>query len=253
MSMTKQKHITKEEIIDYLTSNPSFIENNPKLWEYISFSNVDTKKGNIADLQQHVISNLQEKIVLLQDLNSHLLETATHNFYNQTDINECMLMLMETECWHEAMEVITTEWVDILDICAIKILAVPPISHSKNPVDNCNKSKIISLGDFKNKDTETPHELVIINNDQFKFLMNGNDFVIRNGKNLTLKKSLYGDSCICSDLIIEFNHPFAEYLNMAIAFSHNEEQYFNTDQGYEHISFLLQGLEIMFKHWSKNL
>lgn len=116
--------ITEEQVADFLRDNPDFLSRNvdiiadqsaPERWQ----------QNGVVDMQNFMVSRLQEEIESLRGCAQEVIETGRNNMSNQFRTHKAVLSVLNAADFDIALRTVTDEWPLLLDVDAVALCFEP--------------------------------------------------------------------------------------------------------------------------------
>lgn len=131
--MGKKKEINEKidlaDIKAFLLNNPSFLNENPDLFNMLTPPNRATDDG-VVDFQNMMIEKLRSNLEDIQNSQGHLIDTSRNNLTTQVQVHEAVLALLDNDNIQHIGHIVTQDWPDMLHIDVIRICFEE--KHKKN-------------------------------------------------------------------------------------------------------------------------
>ncbi len=219
--------ITKTDIIDFLSDNPSFLQDNPDVVDVLIPPKKRPVKGGVADFQSYMIERLKADKDEVLNSTREIVENARSNMNNQQRIHKAVLRLLEAQTFDEFIHCITMDLSPLLDV-DISVLVVE--SDEKN----------------------IPH----INQNGIRIIPEGTVDKWMNGKNILLQddiggiEAIYGGGAalVCSQILLRVDISMGTPPAI-LAFGSRNPNMFHDGQATDQILFLARVIERCFRSW----
>ena len=119
-----EQGVTEDQVADYLRENPDFLSRNVD----IIAAQVAPGRGQqdgVVDMQQFMVSRLQEEIESLRGCAQEVIETGRNNMSNQFRTHKAVLSVLAAADFDIALRTVTDEWPLLLDVDAVALCFEP--------------------------------------------------------------------------------------------------------------------------------
>lgn len=124
-TLTKERptaaKLANEDVIDFLTRNPDFLNRNPELYDILTPPKEKTEKG-VVDFQHYLVKRLKEDRNDVLQSAREIVETARTNMSNIARIHAAVLALLESQSFEEFVRTITTDFASLLDVDIVSLV-----------------------------------------------------------------------------------------------------------------------------------
>jgi len=219
--------ITKTDIIDFLSDNPSFLQDNPDVVDALIPPKKRPVKGGIADFQSYMIERLKADKDEVLNSTREIVENARSNMNNQQRIHKAVLRLLEAQTFDEFIHCITMDLSPLLDV-DISVLVV------------------------ESDENDIPH----INQNGIRIIPEGTVDKWMDGKNILLQddiggiEAIYGGGAtlVCSQILLRVDISMGTPPAI-LAFGSRNPNMFHDGQATDQILFLARVIERCFRSW----
>jgi len=219
--------ITKTDIIDFLSDNPSFLQDNPDVVDALIPPKKRPVKGGIADFQSYMIERLKADKDEVLNSTREIVENARSNMNNQQRIHKAVLRLLEAQTFDEFIHCITMDLSPLLDV-DISVLVV------------------------ESDEKDIPH----INQNGIRIIPEGTVDKWMDGKNILLQddiggiEAIYGGGAtlVCSQILLRVDISMGTPPAI-LAFGSRNPNMFHDGQATDQILFLARVIERCFRSW----
>jgi len=219
--------ITKDEIINFLIENPTFLDDNPDAFEALIPKKKRAKRGQPADFQSYMIDRLKSDREEVIESTREIVENSRANMNNQQRIHTAVLRLLEAQNFEDFIHCITMDIANILDV-DISVLVVEAdgdhVPHVKT-----NGVRVIPAGTTEKWLGEKP--ILLQDN------ISGSEAIFGGGATLV-------QSQILLRVDISMDTPPA-----ILAFGSRDPNTFTDGQATDQILFLARVIERSFRSW----
>ncbi len=219
--------ITKTDILNFLSDNPSFLQDNPDVVDALIPPKKRPVKGGVADFQSYMIERLKADKDEVLNSTREIVENARSNMNNQQRIHKAVLRLLEAQTFDEFIHCITMDLSPLLDV-DISVLVV------------------------ESDEKDIPH----INQNGIRIVPKGTIDKWMNGKNILLQDSISGIEAIygggaalvCSQILLRVDISMCTPPAI-LAFGSRNPNMFHDGQATDQILFLARVIERCFRSW----
>lgn len=220
------KTLTADAVIEFLKTNPKFLEKNPGVMDYL----VPPKNGagkNVRDFMSFMVERLKadkEKVVTTART---LVENARSNMNNQQRIQNVILRVLEARTFEEFIEILTMDMAAMLDTDICVLVVESDGTHI--PHVHTSGIRMVPQGTI----------------DKW---MGGKDSLLQS--NITGIEVIYGGaySLVQSQALLRVDISM-DTPPAILAFGSRDAMMFEDGQGTEQISFLARVVERQFRSW----
>lgn len=120
---TKQvkSKLTKDEVIDFLTGNPDFLNRNPELYDILTPPKEKTQRG-VVDFQHYMVRRLKEDRDDIIQSAREMIETTRSNTHNLSRVHTVVLALLEAGNFEDFIHTITMDTAGILGVDIVTLV-----------------------------------------------------------------------------------------------------------------------------------
>ncbi len=210
----KKRHLSEDEIRDYLILNPDFFDQNKDLLSILKPSRQKRDDG-VVDFQSVLLDRLQNEITSLNDMQGSIIHASRSNMTTQARIHAAALCLLEADDFKHLCHMVCNDWTQILQVDSITIC----FEKDKKDLPKNSNIRLLKKG--------------IIN----KFLGHKNAVILRG--NVKVAEEIYGPATplIKAEALIRIeesdHHPLG-----VLAFGSRDQGFFSSGQGTELLRFL---------------
>lgn len=124
-TLTKEKPskapLAGEDVIDYLTSHPDFLNRHPELYEILTPPKEKTDRG-VVDFQHYLVKRLKEDRNDVLQSAREIVETARTNMSNIARIHAAVLALLEARNFEEFIRAMTVDFASLLEVDIVSLV-----------------------------------------------------------------------------------------------------------------------------------
>jgi len=143
MNQTQDKAMTEQDIIDYLKSNPKFLQKNPDAVDYL-LPPKDTENGRrVVDFQHYMVEKLKTDKKMVLDTTRDIIEVSRENMNNLARIHEAVLKILEAETFDQFLQIISVDVPAALDCDAVTLIVE---SDSRLPETSMRAMRVVGAG-----------------------------------------------------------------------------------------------------------
>ena len=122
MNQTAQKAMTDEDILDYLKSNPKFLQKNPDAIDYLIAPKDKTGGRSIADFQHYMLEKLKADKKMVLDTTRDIIEVSRENMNHLVRIHDAILKVLEAQSFDQMMQILSVDVPVSLDCDAVSLV-----------------------------------------------------------------------------------------------------------------------------------
>jgi uncharacterized protein YigA (DUF484 family) len=112
----------EQDIIDYLKSNPKFLQNNPDVIDYL-LPPKDTSNGRrVVDFSHYMVEKLKADKKMVLDTTRDIIEVSRENMNHLARIHEAVLKILEAETFDQFIQIIAVDVPVALDCDAVSLV-----------------------------------------------------------------------------------------------------------------------------------
>ena len=115
-----EPQLSAAEVRGFLKGHPDFLIENPELLQTL----VPPSKqqgNNVLDMQQFMVEHLQRDVGRLKAMQGELISAGRSNLSSQNQIHMAVLALLEASTFEHAIEVVTSDFVALLDVDVVSL------------------------------------------------------------------------------------------------------------------------------------
>ena len=124
-TLTKTKSaaakVAREEVVDFLKSNPDFLNRNPELYDILTPPKEKTAKG-VVDFQHYMVKRLKEDRNEVLQSAREIVETSRANMSNLSRIHATVLALLEAQNFEDFIRTMTVDFASLLDVDIVSLI-----------------------------------------------------------------------------------------------------------------------------------
>lgn len=219
--------ISKEDILEFLKENPTFLDDNPEAFEALIPEKKRGKRGQPADFQAYMIDRLKTEREDVIESTREIVENSRANMNNQQRIHTAVLRVLEANNFADFIHSITMDIANILDV-DIAVLVVEA-DGDEIPHVNTNGIRVIPAGTTDKWMNDKP---VLLQDN-----ISGSEAIFGGGATLV-------QSQILLRVDISMDTPPA-----ILAFGSRDKDMFGEGQATDQILFLARVIERSFRSW----
>ncbi len=228
MNQTQSKTMTEQDIIDYLKSNPKFLQKNPDAIDYL-LPPKDTENGRrVVDFQHYMVEKLKADKRMVLDTTRDIIEVSRENMNHLARIHEAVLKILEAENFDQFLQIISVDVPAALDCDAVSLVMEDTTPY---PQSDLRALREVAKGTMSR-------------------IMNGNYSRVQS--NINGAPEIFGEEAglVKSQALININQTMGLGPTV-LAFGSRDPEMFIDGQGTDLISFLCNVVERMLKLWMK--
>ncbi len=119
-SMQDKHNLTAEEVLDYLSQHPDFLQQHPHAIEWLNPPAHHTGK-TVIDFQQYSIQHLQQCVQDAKHTYGQVVEVARDNYRMQAQVQQAVLQLVKTRTLEQLLECLCMEFVQTFNVDVIRL------------------------------------------------------------------------------------------------------------------------------------
>lgn len=123
MNQTQEKHMNEQDIIDYLKSNPKFLQKNPDVVDYLLPPKDTTNGRRVVDFQHYMVEKLKTDKKMVLDTTRDIIEVSRENMNNLARIHEAILKILEAETFDQFIQILSVDVPVALDCDVVMLIA----------------------------------------------------------------------------------------------------------------------------------
>lgn len=112
--------ITAAQVIDYLKRHPDFLSRHPEALDYQLPPRREFGEG-IADFQSAMIDRLRDDVAGQTMRHRELVDTSRANLSIQSQVHECVLVLLEANSFEQVIQTVATDFAVLLDLDVVTL------------------------------------------------------------------------------------------------------------------------------------
>ncbi len=228
MNQTQSTHMTEQDIVDYLKSNPKFLQKNPDAVDYL-LPPKDTENGRrVVDFQHYMVEKLKADKKMVLDTTRDIIEVSRENMNHLARIHEAVLKILEAETFDQFIQILSVDVPAALDCDAVSLIVE---NDGRLPNTNMRSLRLVPQGTCAN-------------------WMNGNDASIQSNIKGTVE--LFGEAAglVQSQALLKINQTM-DIPASILAFGSRDPEMFMDGMGTDLIRFLCDVTERAIKLWMK--
>jgi uncharacterized protein YigA (DUF484 family) len=226
MNQTAETVMTEQDIVEYLKSNPKFLQKNPDAVDYL-LPPKDTANGRrVVDFQHYMVEKLKADKRMVLDTTRDIIEVSRENMNHLARIHEAVLKILEAETFDQFIQILSVDVPAALDCDAVSLIVE---NDGRLPNTNMRSLRLVPQGTCKN-------------------WMNGNDASIQSNIKGTVE--MFGEAAglIQSQALLKINQTM-DIPASILAFGSRDPEMFMDGMGTDLIRFLCDVTERAIKLW----
>jgi uncharacterized protein YigA (DUF484 family) len=228
MNQTQDKTMTEQDIIDYLKSNPKFLQKNPDAVDYL-LPPKDTANGRrVVDFQHYMVEKLKTDKKMVLDTTRDIIEVSRENMNNLARIHEAVLKILETETYDQFLQIISVDVPAALDCDAVSLIVE---TDARLPETSMRAMRVVNVGACAQ-------------------WMDGNDARLQS--NIKGDADMFGEAAglVQSQALLKINQTM-DIPPAILAFGSRDPEMFVDGMGTDLIKFLCDVTERALKMWMR--
>ena len=223
-----------ESVKQYLRSNPDFFQKNSDVLVDM-LPPAEDQGENILDMQEFVMSRLQNNIKDLRKKYNNLVSSCYDNMVIQKQISRAIIALVKTHDLNQLLEVITIDLAQLFDVDLVR-LCIESVDTStedlENP-ENLSGIKLIPIG-LADKIITGKDRFMLVE-DTSKKAFNGFDDVFENCESLAIS---------CAMIKVSIGDGSRKAI---LGFATRKPEFFTPKQGTDLLAFLADIIEFQLE------
>lgn len=122
MNQTQSINMTEQDIIDYLKSNPKFLQKNPDAIDYLLPPKDTTNGRRVVDFSHYMVEKLKADKRMVLDTTRDIIEVSRENMNNLARIHEAVLKILEAETFDQFIQILSVDVPVALDCDAVSLI-----------------------------------------------------------------------------------------------------------------------------------
>ena len=228
MNNAQEKNMTEQDIIDYLKSNPKFLQKNPDAVDYLLPPKDNTNGRRVVDFQHYMVEKLKEDKRMVLDTTRDIIEVSRENMQNLARIHDAVLKILEAETFDQFIQILSVDVPVALDCDAVSLIVE---GDDRLPKTQMRAVRIVPQGTIQN-------------------WMEGNDSRIQS--NIKGTEAIFGEAAglVQSQALLKIDQTMDIPATM-IAFGSRDPELFAGGMGTDLISFLCGVVERALLIWMR--
>jgi len=228
MNQTQSKTMNEQDVIDYLKSNPKFLQKNPDAVDYL-LPPKDTANGRrVVDFQHYMVEKLKADKRMVLDTTRDIIEVSRENMNNLARIHEAVLKILEAETFDQFIQILSVDVPVALDCDAVSLIVE---NDGRLPETQMRSCRYVPQGACVK-------------------WMEGNDARIQS--NIQGRTDIFGEAAglVKSQALLKINQTI-DIPPAILAFGSRDPELFMDGMGTDLIRFLCDVTERTLKMWMK--
>ena len=220
--------MTEQDIVDYLKSNPKFLQKNPDAVDYLLPPKDKTNGRRVVDFQHYMVEKLKEDKRMVLDTTRDIIEVSRENMQNLARIHDAVLKMLEAETFDQFIQILSVDVPVALDCDAVSLIVE---GDDRLPKTQMRSLRVVPQGTIQN-------------------WMEGNDARIQS--NIKGTEAIFGEAAglVQSQALLKINQTMNIPTTM-IAFGSRDPELFADGMGTDLISFLCGVVERALLIWMR--
>jgi len=226
MNNAQDISMTEDDVLNYLKSNPKFLQKNPAAMDLL-LPPKDTANGRrVVDFQHYMVEKLKADKKMVLDTTRDIIEVSRENMSNLARINNAVLKMLEAENFDQFIQILSVDVAVALDCDAVSILIE---NDGRLPNTSMRACRYVPQGATKQWISE-------------------NDAVIQS--NIKGSVNVFGEAAglVQSQALLKINHSI-DIPTTLLAFGSRDPEMFVEGMGTDLIQFLCDVTERVLKMW----
>ncbi len=219
---------TEQDIINYLKSNPKFLQKNPDVIDYLLPPKDSSNGRRVVDFSHYMVEKLKADKRMVLDTTRDIIEVSRENMNNLARIHEAVLKILEAETYDQFIQILSVDVPVALDCDAVSLIIE---NDGRMPDTEMRSCRYVPQGTIDN-------------------WMEGNDTRIQS--NIDGSVDIFGEAAglVKSQALLKIN----QTINIPpaiLAFGARDPEMFMDGMGTDLIRFLCDVTERVIKMWMK--
>lgn len=228
MNQTQSKAMTEQDIIDYLKSNPKFLQKNPDVIDYLLPPKDKSNGRRVVDFNHYMVEKLKADKRMVLDTTRDIIEVSRENMNHLARIHEAVLKILEAETFDQFIQILSVDVPVALDCDAVALL----VEADENlPHSDMRSLRVVTKGTINT-------------------IMEGNDTRIQS--NIKGDYEIFGEvaGVVQSQALLKINQTM-DIPPAVMAFGSRDPEMFMDGMGTDLVRFLCDVTERALKMWMK--
>lgn len=122
MNQIPTQTMTEQDIIDYLKSNPKFLQKNPDVIDYILPPKDKSNGRRVVDFNHYMVEKLKTDKKMVLDTTRDIIEVSRENMNHLARIHEAVLKILEAETFDQFIQILSVDVPVALDCDAVSLV-----------------------------------------------------------------------------------------------------------------------------------
>ncbi len=122
MTQLQANAMTEQDIIDYLKSNPKFLQKNPDVIDYLLPPKDKSSGRQVVDFNHYMVEKLKADKKMVLDTTRDIIEVSRENMNHLARIHEAVLKILEAESYDQFIQIIAVDVPVALDCDAVSLV-----------------------------------------------------------------------------------------------------------------------------------
>lgn len=219
--------LSDAEVLEFLKSNPDFLDRNPEACVYLVPPKEDMGRG-VADFQHYMVQRLKKDKEAITETTRDLIEVSRMNMNSVTRIHDASLRVLEARNFAGFIQAITMDIAAILDVDAVA-LVVESDGTTTPAAMNAAGIRVVPQGTITGWMTD---KHAILQND-----IHGSEAVFGGAARLVRSQAI---------LRVDISQQTPPAI---LAFGSRDPEMFREGQGTELVTYLTRVVERTFRLW----
>jgi len=219
---------TEQDIIDYLKTNPKFLQKNPDVIDYLLPPKDKSNGRHVVDFNHYMVEKLKADKRMVLDTTRDIIEVSRENMNNLARIHEAVLKILEAETFDQLIQILSVDVPVALDCDAVSLVVE---QDGRLPQTQMRACRYVSVGTVET-------------------WMEGNDARIQS--NIQGSTDIFGEAAglVKSQALLKINQTL-DIPPCLLAFGSRDPEMFMDGMGTDLIRFLCDVTERVLKMWMK--
>lgn len=122
MNNIQEKIMNEQDIINYLKTNPKFLQKNPDVVDYLLPPKDDSNGRRVVDFSHYMVEKLKADKKMVLDTTRDIIEVSRENTQNLARIHDAVLKMLEAETFDQFLQIISVDVPVALDCDAVSLV-----------------------------------------------------------------------------------------------------------------------------------
>lgn len=112
--------MTRKMVEEYLKANPTFLKDNPELFNHLAPPEKDLGDG-VVDLQHYILGNLRKDYRSLQERYEDLVTSSRDNMSTLSQVHDAVVNLIKARDLEQLLETLTIDLARLFDVDVVRL------------------------------------------------------------------------------------------------------------------------------------